>query len=220
MKAAPNSTTSKIGKIRLENEAKIRIAAVDEFAERGFRGASMHRIATQAGIPRTNVHYYFSSKLDLYIGILTGIIDMWNEAFQQITPDDDPAIAISDYIRAKVNYSKTNAKASKIFAREIIHGAPNLTTYLNKDFRLWLRETAEVIQHWIDNEKMDPVDPFYLIFLIWGATQHYADFEVQVCSGLDKKKLVAHDYEDIINNLTHIILKGCGIKMTNNHLLG
>ena len=136
---------------------------------------------------------------------------MWNEAFQQITPDDDPAIAISDYIRAKVNYSKTNAKASKIFAREIIHGAPNLTTYLNKDFRLWLRETAEVIQHWIDNEKMDPVDPFYLIFLIWGATQHYADFEAQINVMNNDEPLSDKQFEDAKNTVVSIVLNSLKI---------
>ena len=208
----------KSGRIRRNNEAKILDAAEQEFSERGFGGASMDRIATQAGIPRTNVHYYFNNKLDLYIAVLTGIVDLWNEAFNQITPEDDPADALSAYIRAKIQYSKSNPRASKIFASEIIHGAPNLTAYLNKDFRIWLREKAKVIQSWIDSGKMDAVDPFYLIFLIWSSTQHYADFEVQVSSVLGKKKLSKKDYDEVTANLTHIILKGCGINLRQDLL--
>ena len=39
---------------------------------------------------------------------------------------------------------------------------------------------AAVIQHWIDQGKLAPIDPYHLIFLIWAATQHYADFAPQV----------------------------------------
>jgi TetR/AcrR family transcriptional regulator len=208
----------KSGRIRVDNEAKILAAAELEFSERGFGGASMDRIATTAGIPRSNVHYYFNSKLELYIAVLTGVVDLWNQAFNQITPQDDPAVALAAYIAAKVQYSRSNPMASKIFASEIIHGAPNLSAYLNRDFRDWLGEKAGVIQSWIDSGKMDPVDPYYLIFLIWGATQHYADFEVQVSSVLGKKKLSKRDYDRVAANLTHIILKGCGIEMLQDPL--
>ena len=203
----------KSGRIRLNNEAQILLSAEQEFAEYGFEGASINGIARRAGIPRTNVHYYFNSKLDLYIAVLTGVIDLWNEAFSKITPEDDPATALGAYIHSKVMYSKSHPEASKIFASEIVHGAPNLTNYLKKEFRPWFKKKASVIQAWIDMGKMDPVDPYYLIFLIWSATQHYADFDVQVCAVLGKAKLSRIDYDKISQDLTHIILKGCGLKV-------
>jgi TetR/AcrR family transcriptional regulator len=170
-------------------------------------------IAKRANMPRANVHYYFKSKLELYKKVLTDILQLWNQAFNQITPEDDPADAIAAYIRAKVMYSKTNPLASKIFANEIIHGAPRINEYLNSDFRDWLRSKSAVMEHWIKQGKMDPVDPLFLIMLIWSATQHYADFSTQVNAVLDKKALTDQDFEDIANNLTHIILKGCGIQI-------
>ena len=202
----------KSGQIRLDNEVLILRSAEQEFADHGYKGASMNSIARGAGIPRTNVHYYFKSKLDLYVAVLTGVVDLWNQAFSQITPEDDPADALGAYIRAKVMYSKTHAQASKIFASEIIHGAPNMTRYLKGDFRAWFGQKASVIQSWIDMGKMDPVDPYYLIFLIWGSTQHYGDFDVQVRAVLGKNKLTKNDFDDIADNLTRIILKGCGIE--------
>ncbi len=208
----------KAGKIRLDNEAVILKSAEREFAARGFNGASMNRIAEGAGVPRTNVHYYFTRKSDLYGKVLIDIVNLWDEAFNQISRDDDPATAIGAYIRAKVMYSKTNPLASKVFASEILHGAPQLSKYLRKDYRSWMRQKAKVIDTWVEQGKMDPVDPFYLIFLIWASTQHYADFAVQVTSVLGKKKLTTNDFDAIANNLCHIILKGCGIKTSHSYL--
>jgi len=103
----------KIGKIRTDNRAKIIAIAEMEFAEFGYKGASIMNIAKRANIPRANVHYYFKSKLELYKKVLMDILQLWNQAFNQITPDDNPADAIGAYIRAKVMYSKTNPLASK-----------------------------------------------------------------------------------------------------------
>jgi len=110
----------KTGKIRSDNRAKIIAIAETEFAEFGYKGASIMNIAKRADMPRANVHYYFKSKLELYKKVLFDILKLWNDAFNQITPEDDPAEAIGAYIRAKVMYSKTNPLASKIFANEII----------------------------------------------------------------------------------------------------
>ena len=199
------------GQIRTDNRAKIIAIAEMEFAEFGYKGASIMNIAKRANMPRANVHYYFKSKLELYKKVLTDILQLWNQAFNQITPENDPADAIGAYIKAKVMYSKTNPLASKIFANEIIHGAPRINEYLNSDFRDWLRSKSAVIEQWIKQGKMDPVDPLFLIMLIWSATQHHADFSTQVNAVLDKKELTDQDFEDVANNLTHIILKGCGI---------
>ena len=208
----------KVGKIRIDNEKAILVAAEKEFASRGFNGASMNRIAEGAGVARTNVHYYFKNKEELYGKVLTDVIQMWDYSFNQITANDDPAEALEAYIRAKVTYSKTNPLASKIFASEILHGAPVLSSYLKKDYRDWLRGKAEIMDSWIEQGKMDPVDPFYLIFMIWASTQHYADFEVQVKTVLGKRRLTAKDFDAVADTLTHIILKGCGIK-TRDSLL-
>ncbi len=94
----------------------------------------------------------------------------------------------------------------------MLRGAPVLSNYLKKDYRDLMRSKAHIMQSWVAQGKMDPIDPFYLMFMIWGSTQHYADFEVQVKIVLGKPRLSAADFDQIADNLTHIILKGCGIK--------
>ena len=53
-----------------------------------------------------------------------------------------------------------------------------------------------------------------LIFLLWGSTQHYADFATQICRVSGRSKLTKQDMEDAGNNLIRIILKGCGLTPT------
>lgn len=202
----------KVGQKRLDNEAAILAAAQEEFADQGFNGASMSRIADQAGVPRTNVHYYFSSKEELYTRVLGEILDMWNETFPPITATENPAEAMTAYIAAKVDYSRSNPQASRVFASEVLRGAPVLRDYLRKHHRHWLRDTVQVLQSWIDAGRMDAVDPYHLMFLIWGATQHYADFQVQVESALSKRKLTRADYQTATDTITHIVLRGCGLR--------
>ena len=199
-------------RVRQKNEHIILKAAEEEFVTFGFKGASMKRIAERADLPRANVHYYFKNKVDLYGAVLSDIVETWNNTFDTIQEDDDPKTALSSYIHAKVMYSKTNPEASRIFASEIIHGAPHLSEYLKTDFQTWVRKKSRVIQRWADNGQIDPIDPVHLLFFIWSSTQHYADFGVQVLAALNKKKLSDADFEHIAKNLTGFVLKGCGIE--------
>ncbi len=202
----------RVGQIRIDNEAAILASAIREFAERGFSGASISRVAEGAGVARTNVHYYFNSKRELYARILTDIVEMWNQSFPAITAEDDPGEALEAYIRAKLAFSRSHPLSSKIFASEILRDAPVLKDYLDKNYRSWLRGKTVVIQSWIAQGKMDPVDPYYLIFLIWSSTQHYADFDFQVKTALGKNKLSEGDFQAIADNIVHIVLRGCGIR--------
>ncbi|MCI0914219.1 MULTISPECIES: TetR/AcrR family transcriptional regulator [Pseudomonas] len=199
------------GRIRQKNEQAIIQAAEDEFARHGFKGTSMNTIALKAGLPKANLHYYFTNKLGLYIAVLSNIIELWDSTFNALSVDDDPGVALSHYIRTKMEFSRRNPQASRIFAMEVISGGSCLTEYFSADYREWFRGRAAVFEAWIAAGKMDPVDPVHLIFLLWGSTQHYADFATQICQVTGRSRLTKQDMEDASNNLIHIILKGCGI---------
>ncbi len=200
------------GQIRQKNKALILSAAKQEFVTYGFKGASIKRIAERAEIPRSNIHYYFEDKTDLYQQLFAGILEIWNSQFDTLNAEENAKTALTSYIRSKVMYSKQDPDASRIFASEIIHGAPHLQEYLSSDFKTWIQEKVAVIQTWIERKEIDEVNPYHLLFLIWGATQHYADFNVQVVTALDKKEMDDDDFESVVNSLTTIILKGCGIQ--------
>lgn len=199
------------GRIRQKNEKAIIAAAEEQFARHGYKGTSMNTIALAVGLPKANLHYYFNNKLGLYIAVLNNILDQWDATFSSLNVDDDPAQALSRYIRAKIEYSRTQPLASRIFAMEVISGGQYLTAHYNQDYREWFRQRAGVFQAWIDAGKMDPIDPVHLIFLLWGSTQHYADFASQICLFTGKNSLKKADFEEAADNLERIILKGCGL---------
>ena len=202
------------GRIRQQNEEIILKAAEDEFARHGFKGTSMNAIALKAGLPKANLHYYFTNKLGLYIAVLSNIIELWDSTFNSLSAEDDPAQALSSYIRAKMEFSRRQPEASRVFAMEIISGGACLTEYFTQDYRIWFQGRAAVFQAWIDAGKMDPVDPVHLIFLLWGSTQHYADFATQICRVSGRSRLTRQDMQDASDNLIRIILKGCGLTPT------
>lgn len=199
------------GSIRQKNKAIIFNAAKKEFVTYGFQGASIKRIAERANIARANIHYYFQDKTDLYQQLLSNIIAVWNSDYDTLTSDNEPKQVLSAYIRAKVMHSKNDPDASRIFASELIHGAPVLAEYLNSDFKIWLQSKVTVIESWIEQGLIDNVNPQHLLFMIWSSTQHYADFNVQVIAALDKESMDDDDFEAVVASLTQIILKGCGI---------
>lgn len=200
------------GSIRQRNKALIFNAAKKEFVTYGFKGASIKRIAERAEIARANIHYYFKDKTDLYQQLLSNIIEVWNRDYDTFNTDNEPKQVLSAYIRAKIMYSKTDPDASRIFASELIHGAPVLHDYLNSDFKEWLNSKVAVIEAWIAQGLIDKVNPHHLLFLIWSSTQHYADFNVQVIAALNKDAMDDDDFEAVVASLTQIILKGCGIQ--------
>ncbi|MEB2872497.1 TetR/AcrR family transcriptional regulator [Pseudomonas rhizosphaerae] len=198
-------------RIRQKNEEAILKAAEDEFARHGFKGTSMNTIALNVGLPKANLHYYFTNKLGLYIAVLSNIIELWDSTFNTLQAEDDPAQALTRYIRAKMEFSRRQPLASRIFAMEIISGGECLSEYFSQDYRSWFAGRAAVFKAWIDAGKMDPVDPVHLIFLLWGSTQHYADFATQICRVTGQARLTREDFEQAGDNLIRIILKGCGL---------
>jgi TetR/AcrR family transcriptional regulator len=202
----------KQGRVRKQNRARIIRAAETVFAERGYSGATTSAIADKAGLPKANVHYYFGTKAALYREVIANILDLWLAALPDMSEDDDPAEVLGEYLRTKVMLSKDRPLASRIFANEIIHGAPVLKDYLATDLRQWVEDKSKVLTAWERMGKMDPVDPFHLFFLIWAATQTYADFDVQIRAVLGRRrKLSDDDFDTALETLTHVVLKGCGV---------
>ncbi|MDO9320572.1 MAG: TetR/AcrR family transcriptional regulator, partial [Pseudomonas sp.] len=113
--------------IRQRNKDLILRAASEEFADKGFAAAKTSDIAAKAGVPKPNVYYYFKSKDNLYCEVLESIIDPLLQASAPFNQAGQPAQILRDYIHAKIRISRDLANASKVFASEIMHGAPHLT---------------------------------------------------------------------------------------------
>jgi TetR/AcrR family transcriptional regulator len=201
----------KTGHIRAQSQHKILIAASTEFVLQGYKGATVQSIANRANLPKANILYYFKNKENIYHAVLEHTLQMWDEGIGDINPEDGPKVAIEKFIEAKVRMSFKHPEASKIYAMEIIQGAQHLKDFARTYQRKWVREKAQLFQQWIDSGEMLNVDPVHLIFLIWSATQHYAEFETQILTIMNRADYEEEDVEHVISFLTDIILRGCGL---------
>lgn len=201
------------GHIRQANEARILAAAEQVFAGAGFSGATMAAIAEAADLPKANLHYYFGSKQVLYRAVLARILEDWLVPTHEITPTADPRSAIERYIRAKMALSEQRPHASRVFANELLHGAPEVKALLQTDLRKMVRSKAAIIDGWVKAKLMAPVDSVHLFFTIWAATQTYADFAVQVRAVLGRPELGAKDYARATEHVVTLVLRGCGFSV-------
>lgn len=199
-------------KAREHKETQILRATAKLLATHGFKGTRMEDIAREAGVPRPNLYYYFPTRDHIYRRIIEDLRREWVRALEQITPEGDPRQLIRDYIRAKMEYSSKYPAASKIFADEIIRGSHILTEEENEEIRRLTEEKCAVVEGWMDEGKMQRMDSRHFFFLIWGATQYYADFEQQVKNILGVKRLTKAHFEAGIDTITGIVLKGCGLE--------
>ncbi len=199
------------GQIRQANERVILAAAESIFARAGFGGATMAAIAQASGLPKANLHYYFGSKEALYRTVLARILNDWLVPTHGITLDADPRKALEQYIRAKMALSAQRPDGSKVFANELLHGAPVVKELLSTDLRKLVQGKAAVVQAWVDAGRMAPVDGMHLFFTIWAATQTYADFDVQVSAVLGRKNLSAKEHARATEHVVSLILRGCGL---------
>ncbi|RUR37415.1 TetR family transcriptional regulator C-terminal domain-containing protein [Vreelandella populi] len=206
LEAAPNESAH-----RERIEQRILNAAEQVFSQHGYRGASLQSIADQAVLPKANILYYMGSKQALYIRLLNRMMRRWNAVLEDITPASDPGRVLSEFIRTKMVLGQRYPEGSKLFAAEILAGAPFLNEYLAVELREWVASRAAIIRQWSTQGKMDNVDPRWLIFLIWSATQHYTEYSAQVTRVIGKDALDDKDLASITQFLEHVILKGCGV---------
>jgi len=207
-----NIKATKQGSIRKKSQDKILAAAQEEFILQGYKGATVQAIADRAELPKANVLYYFKNKENIYHAVLERTLAMWDEAIGDIDPDHGPIVAIEKFIASKVQLSFKEPGASKIYAMEIIQGAQHLKDFTRTYLRQWVRAKAALFQQWIDSGEMANVDPVHLIFLIWSSTQHYADFDNQILTVMNRADFEDEDCENVTKFLTDIILRGCGLK--------
>lgn len=197
--------------IRRSNVEKILLGAEKVFAEKGFAGTAMADIAAQVQLPRSNLHYYFSTKTDLYSAVLLGLLEVWKQDALCFETYDDPRLVLSSYIRAKMHHSRTRPHGSKVWANEMIHGAPTLGLALDASLYDWAKIKEAKIRQWVQDKRILPVEPSSLLYMIWASTQHYADFDHQVMIINDHQPLSDIQFERAVQTVTSVILRGIGL---------
>lgn len=194
-------------RIQARNSAAILDAALDVFSLHGFRGATLDQIAEVAGLSKPNLLYYFPSKEAVHTALLSRLLDTWLDPLRALDPAGDPAVEIMAYVRRKLELSRDFPRESRLFANEILQGAPRIMAAIEGDLKHLVDDKVAVLRGWMDQARIARLDPYHLIFSIWALTQHYADFDVQVRAVLGEGHDPFAEAGDFLDTLFGRLLK-------------
>ena len=113
-------------RIQKKNRAAILEAALNVFSAHGFRGATVDQIATEAGLSKPNLLYYFPSKEAIHTALLSGLLETWLAPLHDLDEKGDPLKEILSYIHRKLQMSRELPRESRLFANELVQGAPRI----------------------------------------------------------------------------------------------
>jgi TetR/AcrR family transcriptional regulator len=196
--ANKKTPADKPSRIQIRNRQKILDAALDVFSRYGYRGSTVAQIAERAEMSKANLLYYYKSKNDIYVKVLENTLSAWLAPLIDLKADGDPFEQIWAYTQSKLQLSIEQPEASRLFANEILQGAPMIKDFLQTDLKQLVDKKCDVIQQWIDTGRIAPVCPLNLLFLIWAATQHYADFSAQT-------EILSDDSTTLHSNAEHTL---------------
>ncbi|MCG7495456.1 TetR/AcrR family transcriptional regulator [Vibrio sp. Of7-15] len=201
-----------MSRIRAKNQDLIIDVACRLFAQQGYAATKMADIAKEADIPKPNVYYYFKAKDALYRAVLESVIEPLLEASKPIEQLDDPAEALTEYIKTKLRISRDHPYASKVFANEVMSGAKYLPQDIADELLAQSKMIIAKFESWVEQGAIAKLSPQHLMFTIWASTQTYADFSWQICNVMDKDELDNEDYAEAAEFLTQFVLNGCDVK--------
>ncbi|WP_131193879.1 TetR family transcriptional regulator C-terminal domain-containing protein [Lichenihabitans psoromatis] len=193
---------------RAETEALLLAAAESVFAEQGFGGATTAAIAKRAGLPKSNLHYYFPTKEALYRAVLANVLEAWLAAAASFDRAASAEQALTAYIEAKMDLARQFPLASRIFASEIMRGAPLVQDFLETTLKAWLAQREPIIDGWIAAGQLRPLSAKTLIYMIWATTQHYADFAHQIKTLNGGHDLSTREFDAAKRQVVETILGG------------
>lgn len=195
-------------RVGVRNRKRILSAATALFARTGYRGTTIDSIAAEVGVPRANVYYYFSSKEQIYRTIIDDLIAGWDATLQHIREDADPATALTAYVEAKLEHARRNGPEARLFAIEILGGAPFLSNTDRRHMRTATREAVAIVEGWVRAGRLKPVDPRHLFIMLWSATQFYSDFSILAADALEVSTLKLRNYADAASAIVAVVLGG------------
>ena len=195
-------------RIQREKQDLILEAALDVFSEKGFLGATIDQIAEAAGMSKPNLLYYFPRKEEIHRRLIAAMLDTWLAPLREMDEDGDPFTEIRSYIRRKLEMARDYPRESRLFANEVLQGAPRISEMIEIDLKNLVDEKAKILLTWMDQGRLARTDPYHLIFSIWATTQHYADFDVQVRAVLGKGRNGEGRFEDAARYLEQLFMHG------------
>lgn len=198
----------KVSIAREKLEQDILAVAKRLFAQRGYGGVSLDHIAKAVGASKQNLLYYFPSKEALYRRVLHGVLDVWLSYMDALSQrPNDPEQALREYIAGKLRFSREHPDDSRVYANEVISGAPIFATEIAERVIPALQADVAIFNRWAERGLCRQVDGRHLMVLLWASTQVYADWSSQISLVLGKKELDEADFAAAEGLIVEMVLR-------------
>lgn len=198
----------KVSVAREKLEQDILAVAKCLFAQRGYGGVSLDHIAKAVGASKQNLLYYFPSKEALYRRVLHGVLDVWLSYMDALSQrPNDPEQALREYIAGKLRFSREHPDDSRVYANEVISGAPIFATEIAERVIPALQADVAIFNRWAERGLCRQVDGRHLMVLLWASTQVYADWSSQISLVLGKKELDEADFAAAEGLIVEMVLR-------------
>ena len=198
---------------RQEIMRKILEAAIAEFSQHGFQGASTQAIAERAQLKKSQLHYYIEDKEALYSQVLGMVLDSWRSFFvSDAEPELTPRQALSEFVRVKLDYALEQPELSRIFTMEVLSGGARLENYWPGAMEATHAKVAK-INSWMADGALRPLYGRLLIMHIWALTQYYSDYTLQAEMLLESSLTVPEVRQKIEQELIEFVLSGAGLRV-------
>jgi len=159
MSAGARRPARAVSRIQKRNRALILEAGLKVFSVEGFRGATLDRIAAEAGLSKPNLLYYFPSKEAVHVALLSELLDTWLAPLRGLDADGDPIEEIVGYVMRKLDMARVMPRASRLFANEIVQGAPRILDMIEGPLRTLVDDKAALIGRWSQAGRIAAVRP-------------------------------------------------------------
>ncbi len=157
-------------------------AALEEFAEKGFRGSRMGAIAQRAGEHQALIHYYFENKEKLYVAVLNKIFALEQKKdivvypnTWKLTPSQKLYIAI--YFMVYIQLEATDPNVYKILQWELAEGRKFLDPVLKEYIIPRQKILTQIIEEGIEKGEFTTENPNLLVFSITTFAHSYCSYK-------------------------------------------
>ena len=149
---------------RVSPDLILAVAAL-EFAERGFAGARVDRIARRARVNKAMLYYHFKSKQSLYRTLLLGLFTLVAARLQAIAAlDRPPAEKIDLAIAGLASFIQEHTFFPAIMLREVAEGGAHLDRETLATLAAVPHAVSAIIADGISRKAFRPVHPLAAYF--------------------------------------------------------
>ncbi len=148
---------------------KILNAAIEEFAQKGYRASSTNIICKKANISKGLLYHYYDSKEKIYITVVRHVIDSFKRNIAiNIKDNNKKGIDyVEEYFDIKFKFFRENPLYSKIIVNLVIDNSIEKAGELSREYEIYNNNLIyNVIKNIDINPKFNKEKAFELIVMI------------------------------------------------------